>query len=193
MLERNSLLGDLQETAEGLAAPPASSSSSLEMMIVLVMVTESWSLPALVDTLLDDVFSVEVGSVVYIDVLVLLFEVLEEAPGARDLLRLLEDLRLLDIGEPVAAADLRLPFFLRRDERLERLDLLEAFEPLRRASGDGTGEGDIEGDSEPESPSSPSVICGLGLRKFPMLPGLPGPAYMPGLFPRLLGFPKLPL
>lgn len=127
------------------------------------MVTESWSLPALVDTLLDDVFSVEVGSVVYMDVLVLLFEVLEEAPGARDLLRLLEDLRLLDIGEPVAAADLRLPFFLRRDERLERLDFLEAFEPLRRACGDDTGEGDNEGDSDPESPSSPSVICGLGL------------------------------
>lgn len=56
ILERNSLLGDFQETADGLAAP-----SSSEMTIVFVMVTESGSL---VDTLLDDVFSVEVCSVV---------------------------------------------------------------------------------------------------------------------------------
>lgn len=181
MLERNSLLGDLQETAEGLFPSPASSSNSLEMTIVLVMVTESLSLPPLVDPLVDDVFSVEVGSVVCIDVLVLLFEVLSEAPATRDLLRLLEDLRLFDVGEPVAVGDLRLPFFLRRGDRLRRLDFLEV---LR--CGDG-GDSDSEGDSDTEPPSASSVTCGLGLRK------LPRPAYIPGLFPRLLGLPKLSL
>lgn len=182
MLERNSLLGDLHEMAEGLAPCPASSSSSLEMTIVLVMVTESLSLPPLVDALVDDVFSVEVGSVVYMDVLVLLLEVVEEAPAARDRLRLLEDLRLFDTGESVAVGDLRFPFFLRRGDRLERLDFLEALETLR--NGDCAGDGDNEGDSDPEPPSGSSDTCGLGLRKFPGLP------YIPALFP---GFPKLSL
>lgn len=60
MLDKNSLLGDFQETADGLWLPSASS-ISLEMTMVVAMVMESGSVTT--------VLVISVESVLYSDVL----------------------------------------------------------------------------------------------------------------------------